>query len=113
MAEQTIRVESSLGPAVLRLRSLRGREELGRPYEFTLELHTLKSKLQIDDLLGQPLAVHLPLREGGERHFHGHVVELAETGASGKHTIYQAKLRPWFALLGYNSNCRVFQGKSA
>ncbi|MEY4514146.1 MAG: hypothetical protein RLZZ450_6268 [Pseudomonadota bacterium] len=112
MIERTIRVDSSLGPDVFQLRSLVGKEELGRPFELTLELHTADPSLKLTDLLGQTMSVTMPLDDGSERHFHGYIVEFTETGPRGFVQTYRAQLKPWFALMGFNSNCRIFQNKS-
>jgi type VI secretion system secreted protein VgrG len=112
MIERNVWVDCPLGPDKLRFRGMLGREEVGRPFEFTLEVHTEDPSLEVNDLLGLTATVHVPLADGSERFFHGHIVEMAEAGESGSFVVYQMKLRPTFALLNYNSNCRIFQDKS-
>ena len=95
------------GAAVL-LETLRGREELGQPYRFDLELLSDLPDIDATDVLGRPLSVCINLDTGLKRYFHGIVVDFAKTGITHGHTRYAAVLRPSLSLLESTRDCRVF-----
>ena len=98
--------------APLMLRSMRGQEELGRPFEYELELLSESAEIAARDLLGQLVSVHLELPSAEPRHFSGYVSRFAATGPHGSFEAYRLTLRPWFWLLSRASNSRIFQNKT-
>jgi type VI secretion system secreted protein VgrG len=113
-------MSTSIGPITLDapvssliFQSMIGREEIGRPYLFSLELLGTDATLDPDVMLGQPMTVHLELRDGGMRHFHGFVSHFAQTGLRGEYAQYAVTLRPWLWFLTRTTNCRIFQNQTA
>jgi type VI secretion system secreted protein VgrG len=102
-------VSSPLGDEALTLRHFSTREELGRLFEYELELLSPDDDIKPTDLLGQTMTVHLELEKGGPRHFNGHVSRFARTGDLGRHTVYRATLHPWLWFLTRSTDCRIFQ----
>jgi type VI secretion system secreted protein VgrG len=103
-----IRVESSWSED-LHLLSMTGSEALSRPFEFTLQLSTTARTLDLTSALGATMTAFVPGKEGLPRPFHGHVVTITEAGSRDGHQLYTAQLCPWFYLLSYNLNSRIFQ----
>ena len=101
-------VKSSLGDGVA-LSSMRGYEELGRPFRFELDLTTTDPDLDLGSVLGETMTVELELHDGNTREFTGHVTEFSLAGGLGRNVLYRAVLRPWLSLLDYRKNCRIFQ----
>ncbi|HCF7401481.1 TPA: hypothetical protein NIK01_005643, partial [Pseudomonas aeruginosa] len=56
-----VHVDSPLGPEVLQLQRLEGREELGRLFSHELELVSSNPALPLDALLGKPMSLALEL----------------------------------------------------
>ena len=113
-------MSTSIGPITLDapvssliFQSMIGREEMGRPYLFSLELLCTDATLDPDVMLGQPMTVHLELRDGGMRHFHGFASHFAQTGLRGDYAQYAVTLRPWLWFLTRTTNCRIFQNQTA
>jgi type VI secretion system secreted protein VgrG len=98
---------------VLALQSIRGSEFLGNPFEYELRLASEDPSLQLTELLGRPLGVHIELDGGERRHLHGYVVEADFADARRPAAAYRIVMRPWLWLLGYSRNCRIFQNRSA
>ena len=71
-----------LAPGTLLFRRLTGTEELGRPFEYEVELQSADEALSFPSVVAQPLGVHLELAGGGQRHFHGLVTRFAQIGCS-------------------------------
>ncbi|MEJ2159912.1 MAG: type VI secretion system tip protein TssI/VgrG [Chromatiales bacterium] len=105
-------VSSPLGEDVLLLRSIHVEEELGRLFEFNLELYSEKSDISLSEILGQNLTVRLSLEGQETRFFNGYCSEFTQTGAFGRYSAYRATLRPWLWFLTRTSDCRIFQQKT-
>src|ERR1017187_215632 len=93
---------------VLLLETLKGQEELGRPYKFDLGLLSKEPDLDPADVLGKPLAVCIQLGTGKERFFHGIVTRFSKGGATQLHTRYAAEIRPMLSLFDFAFDCRIF-----
>nr|WP_315392909.1 type VI secretion system tip protein VgrG [uncultured Duganella sp.] len=108
-ANRDISVTSALADDTLLFRSMSGSEQLGRLSEYRVQLISLTSDIAIGDVLGKPMAVHVELGDGAQRHFHGVVTCFRTNGWSGDAASYEAVVHPWLWLLTRASNCRIFQ----
>jgi type VI secretion system secreted protein VgrG len=88
-----------------------GEEELGRPFRYEVDLLSESGELDLEALLGKKMTVTIE-HKGGERHFNGVCTQFRVLGATHRYVRYRASLRPELSLLGYTSNCRIFQKKS-
>ncbi len=116
LATQTHRevsVKTALGGDVLVFKRMQCREELGRLFEYRVELSSSKLDIKIADVLGTGMTVCLDLPEGGTRHFHGLVTRFSYQGWRDGAPCYEAILHPALWLLTRSSNCRIFQDKTA
>lgn len=103
------KITSPLGPEVLLLKDMGGGEELGRLFNYELQLHSLDNAIDLNQLLGKPMSLSLQLDDSGERHFHGIVARCSQNVDQGQFASYQVTLRPWLWLLTRTSDCRIFQ----
>ncbi len=108
---QPVRVKTPFAEDLLFSR-MTGSEELGRLYQYELELVSPKADLALDDLLGKDLTIEMDLPSGGTRYFHGYVTEFSQTGGRGRYASYSAVVHPWFWFLTRTSDCRIFQKKT-
>jgi type VI secretion system secreted protein VgrG len=114
-------VSSPLGRDVLLFQRMRAAEQLGRLFEFELDLLSERRDIDPDDLLGQNVTVRLELPGEGARYFNGFVSRFVQTGMTGlpapggdrELATYRATLRPWLWFLTRTSDCRIFQDKKA
>jgi type VI secretion system secreted protein VgrG len=105
-------ISSPLGPDVLLLKNMGGGEELGRLFDYELQLTSNDAAIDLNQLLGKPMSLSLQLSDGGERHFHGIVSRCSQNVDLGQFASYQVTLRPWLWLLSRTSDCRIFQNLS-
>ena len=110
--DRSIKVKTPLGDDALMLRAMSGKEELGRLFQFDLDLLSHDEQIKLEDVLGQNLTVELMLPEGKSRYFNGIVSRFCQVGESNGFYTYQATLHPWFWLLTRTSDCRIFQNKT-
>ena len=97
----------------LLLRRMTAHEELGRLFEFELEVLSQNPELEFGDFLARDLAVSLELPDGGLRYFHGFVSRFSYARAvqvrEEEFTLYRVTLRPWLWFLTRGADCRIFQ----
>jgi type VI secretion system secreted protein VgrG len=108
-ADRAIAIKTPLGDDVLVLRSMAGREELGRAFEYELILSSDDHAIKADDILGQNVTIRLELAGDKTRYFNGFVSRFAQTGRSQTHSTYRATIRPWLWFLTRRADCRIFQ----
>ena len=98
-----------LPPEALRFESMTAQQALSTLDSIELTLMADKADLKAEDLLGQPAAVTMALREGRQRHFNGIVTRFGIGQSRGRYFQYQATLRPWLWFLTRAADCRIFQ----
>ena len=102
-------VTSPLGPDVLLLKNMSGGDELGRLFDYELELTSSDDAIDLNLLLGKPMSVSVQLSGGESRYFHGLVARCSQNVDTGQFASYQVTLRPWLWLLTRTSDCKIFQ----
>ncbi|MGB5832700.1 MAG: type VI secretion system tip protein VgrG, partial [Thiohalocapsa sp.] len=106
---RSLSVSTPLGDDVLLLRGMTATEQLGRLFEYELELISDNIDIKHEDLLGQSVTVRLDLLDGQQRYFSGIVNRFSQVGFDGSLAIYQATLVPWAWFLTRTADCRIFQ----
>ncbi|ODB39230.1 type VI secretion protein ImpA [Pseudomonas mosselii] len=106
-------INSPLGPDKLILAEMGGSEELGRLFDFELQLTSDDPAIDLNQLLGKPISLSVQQSVGSSRHFHGIVARCSQSVDQGQFASYRVTLRPWLWLLTRTSDCRIFQHLSA
>lgn len=101
-----------LGKDVLCLESFHGFEGLGELFEFYIDALSEEENLNFDQALGQSCTIKLKTYKGVIRIYDGILTQAQWIEKSDDYYRYQLVLRPWFALLGYKANCRIFLNKN-
>jgi len=106
-----VSITTPLGDDELIFQSLMGHEEMGRLFEFDIELvrEQKKGSVDVNALLGKDMTVKLEMSDGSIRHFNGATIQFKHTGFSGGLFHYHAVLRPWLWFLTRKTNCHIFQ----
>jgi type VI secretion system secreted protein VgrG len=89
-----------------------GRETLGRPFTYEVELLSDDDSIDLAELLGQAATVVLERTDGTIREFNGFVTEFSLVGQHGNFARYRAVMHPWLWFLGQRRNSRIFQEKT-
>ena len=105
-------IDTVLGPNKLLLKSMSGREELGRLFDYHLVLLDPDKDVDPDKLVGTNVTVRLQTESGKTRYFNGYVASLAFLGYEENAGVYHAQMVPWLWLLSRSSDCRIFQEKT-
>jgi type VI secretion system secreted protein VgrG len=93
----------------LSLRTLHGRETLGQPFRYDLELLSDNFELDGAPLLGQAVTVRLQTTGDSERYFNGIATHFSYGGTHGNLAAYHVTLRPWLWLLSHTALNQVYQ----
>ena len=111
-ADGPITVDTPLDSGVLTFVSMNGREGLGEPFNYVVDLTSEDVNIDLEDLLGGTMVVHMQLADDAIRHFHGRIVSVdyGDNSRLGAH--YRVVMRPWLSLLDNTANCRIFQNKT-
>ena len=115
---RAIGINTPLGPDKLLLLQMRGREEMGRLFEYELDLVAEDEAVDYTKLLGRDVAVRLNLADGSKRYFNGHISRLVQTGIDSRDQDnkffyhYRTSMVPWLWFLTRVANCRIFQAKT-
>jgi len=105
-------IETPLGEDVLLLISFSGTEQLGRLFEYKLELASEDYQIKSENIVGQNVSIRLNLGDSGIRYFNGFVNHFTQLTASGRLARYRATIVPWFWFLTRVADCRIFQEKT-
>jgi type VI secretion system secreted protein VgrG len=100
----------STDPQELLLHWMSGHEELGRPFQYELEIYCTQD-VAYQKILGHPLTVSLE-KNGGVRHYNGIVTRFAKVGGLHHYLVYRAVLSPRLWLLQRSKDVRIFQNKN-
>jgi type VI secretion system secreted protein VgrG len=107
-----VTVDTPLGPGAVTFVQMSGREAIGEPFEYHVDLVSEDIDIDPEDLLGQTMAIHLEVSGDKQRHFHGYVTSVDFVDHVRPSAGYRAIVRPWLWLLKNTTNCRIFQNKT-
>lgn len=110
--ERLLRFSSPLGEHRLLAHRFHGRERLGRVPAWTVDLISYDADIDEHDLIGHPVSLAIRLEDGSETYRHGLVQSLTYLGADGGLHDWQVVFVPWFALLSYREDCRIWMDTS-
>jgi type VI secretion system VgrG family protein len=110
--QRTIEIITPLEQDVLLLHRMRGKEELGRLFEYQLDLLSTDATVPLDDVLGKTVTITLRRPEEEVRYFNGFCTRIAQGGKRGRYYTYSATVSPWLWFLTRTTNCRIFQEKT-
>ena len=108
-----IEITTPLGDDVLLFQHMSAKEQLGRLFEYQLDVISTDANIKLDDLLGQNVTVRLKLTNSDSRFFNGYVSRFCFVGLEENYYSYQITLRPWLWFLTRTANCRIFQNQKA
>jgi len=105
---QGISVQTPLGDDAFIVTRFEYVEELGEPFQVTLELESGTTEIAAEQLVGKEFSVAIALPGGGKRHFHAIMESFARLGLDGQLGRYRAVGIPWYSLLKLTQNSQIF-----
>ncbi len=110
--QRSMNFKSPLPADELLFQRFSGTEQLGRLFEYQVDLLSENANIDPNDLLGRNVAVSLVLQDDSKREFNGIVSRFSHEGPAGGKTRYRITMRPWTWLLTRIADCRIFQEKT-
>lgn len=108
---RVMEITTPLGDGVLLFHAISTREELGRLFEYHIDVLSERNDIDPNKLLGHNVTVRVELPEGGERHFDAYVTAFSLVGVLGRYLRYRIVGRPWLWFLTRCADCRIFQNR--
>ncbi|MEM1046329.1 MAG: type VI secretion system tip protein TssI/VgrG [Pseudomonadota bacterium] len=102
-----------LGKDKLAITRFDGTEGLSELFECRIEAVSDDENINFDKALGRNASVSFKTHDGSERHFDGILTEAQWLGVRNTEYVYRIVLRPWFWLLGHQSDSRIFANMTA
>lgn len=100
----------------LQVYRFRGREAMGQPSEFTVELTSQQAALDLESPIGTPVRLQLrgrtPAGSRYSRYVHGVVVRMAQLSAGARYSRYELVLVSQLGTLAFSRDCRIFSNLS-
>jgi uncharacterized protein involved in type VI secretion and phage assembly len=113
-ANRQMSLSTPLGTDVLLLQNLTYSEELGRPFEMSLEMQSTNQEIDFSKILGQSVTVTMNMPNGSVRYLNGIVRKFKQIDFNSPEGLfgYRAEVVPWISMLELTSNCQAYQNQT-
>jgi type VI secretion system secreted protein VgrG len=113
-ANRQMSLSTPLGTDVLLLQNLTYSEELGRPFEMSLEMQSTNQEIDFSKILGQSVTVTMNMPNGSVRYLNGIVRKFKQIDFNSPEGLfgYRAEVVPWISMLEFTSNCQAYQNQT-
>tara|TARA_R110001592_G_scaffold145353_4_gene368953 strand:- start:1271 stop:3400 length:2130 start_codon:yes stop_codon:yes gene_type:complete len=108
-----VSIETPLGKDVLLFRRMTGVEELGRIFQYELELCSENTDIPFDDIIGQNVSIRMNYDDSDARFINGVISRFSRTQEVEDLTYYQATIVPSLWFLTRTADCRIYQNMDA
>lgn len=111
-SNRLVQISTPLGQNVLLVERFTGSEYVSGLFHFVLRLVSETGDIDFSKVVGKPITLSIAQSGGTLRYWNGIVSRLSQVAADDKLFRYQMELVPWFWLLQYTEDCRIFQQQS-
>ncbi|WP_321817024.1 MULTISPECIES: type VI secretion system Vgr family protein [unclassified Paraburkholderia] len=111
--DRLLKLDTLPGSSVLLPVRAWGRSRVGRQFEFTLDVVSTSSDIELKRLIAQPVTLWLQQSDKSYRPHNGYVHTARRLGSDGGVTSYQLGFASWMHFLKFRSDARIWQEKSA
>lgn len=105
-------LDTPLGCDVLLPHRVMSSERLGRLYEYTIDAISIRSDIELKELIARPVTLWVRGHNGSYTPIHGYVHMARRLGSEGSHTSYQLSFSPWTYFLRFRHDARIWQDKT-
>jgi len=86
-------------------------ERLGRTYEYTIDLVSVRDDIELKTLIAQPVALWIRQMDRRYLPVTGYVHTIKRLGSDGGLTFCQMSFAPWLHFLKFRKDARIWQEK--
>ncbi|NIE65904.1 type VI secretion system Vgr family protein [Burkholderia sp. Ax-1719] len=107
--DRLLKLDTPLGPNVLLPQRAIGHSRIGRNYEFTVDVLSLKDTLELKTLIAQPVTLWIQQNDKSYHPHHGYIHTVRRLGSDGQATCFQLTFSSWLHFLKFRKDARIFQ----
>lgn len=111
--DRLLKLDTPLGGDILLPQRVLAHERLGRSYEYTIDLVSLRSDIELKTLIAQPVSLWLRQEDRSYLPVSGYVHTIKRLGSDGQLTFCQLSFAPWLHFLKFRKDARIWQDKTA
>ncbi len=106
-----LKLTTPLGHDILLPQRVLANEGLGRGYEYTLDLVSVRADIELKKLIAQPVTLWIRQGAHGYLPVNGYVHTIKRLGSDGELTFCQMSFAPWLHFLKFRKDARIWQDK--
>lgn len=111
--DRLLKLDTPLGNDILLPQRVLAHERLGRSYEYTIDLVSVRDDIELKKLIAQPVTLWLRQADGSYLPTSGYVHTIKRLGSDGQITFCQILIAPWLYFLKFRKDARIWQDKTA
>jgi len=111
-SDRLITLETKLGPNTLVPQRVIGHSRLGRHFEFTVDVVSTLSNVELKTLIAQPVTLWIQQSDKSYQPHNGYVHTARRLGSNGGLTTYQLSFASWMHFLKFRRDQRIWQEKT-
>ena len=111
--DRLLQLTTTLGKNVLLPQRVLAHERLGRSYEYTVDLVSVRDDIELKNLIAQPVTLWVRQVDRSYLPTNGYVHTVKRLGSDGQLTFCQISFAPWLHFLKFRRDARVWQEKTA
>jgi type VI secretion system secreted protein VgrG len=112
-SDRLITLDTKLGFDTLVPQRVVGRSRLGRHFEFTVDVVSTSSNVELKTLIAQPVTLWIQQSDKSYQPHNGYVHTARRLGSNGGLTTYQLAFASWMHFLKFRRDQRIWQDKTA
>ncbi|MFL9869517.1 type VI secretion system Vgr family protein [Paraburkholderia fungorum] len=107
-----LKLDTPLGNNALLPQRVVARARLGRHYEFTVDVVSTTTAIELKELIAQPVTLWVQQTNASYSPHHGYVHTARRLGSDGGLTSFQLGFSSWMHFLKFRKDARVFQDQT-
>jgi len=112
-SRRLLKLDTPLGANALVPVRVVGTSRIGRNYDFTVDVASLKDSIELKTLIAKPVTLWTQQTDSSYLPRHGYVHTARFLGSDGGVQLYQISFSSWLHFLKFRSDARIFQDKTA
>lgn len=111
--DRLLKLTTPLGDDILLPQRVVAHERLGRSYDYTIDLVSVRNDIELKKLIAQPVTLWIRQADRSYSPVNGYVHTVKRLGSDGQLTSCQVSFAPWLHFLKFRKDARIWQDKRA
>ena len=105
--DRLLKLTTPLGEDLLLPQRVVAHERLGRSYDYTIDLVSVRNDIELKKLIAQPVTLWIRQADRGYSPVNGYVHTVKRLGSDGQLTFCQMSFAPWLHFLKFRKDARI------